>query len=186
VKIGGEIMSTNALTVEELSAKGWCYQFDKNVLIEQFGEDGSQNYLRDILHSAVLTLKKHRSKRINKGPFHFWYVEKKVTNGRNEYIDGIVWIVTPFYEEIVRRSSDIEPLIDQMRSYVGFIRTESASPVFEGAIPMFHYEDGDIVPIPLNNQLIEHLSDIYEELLYWNSQFDPGLRDRGNPYHRFG
>jgi hypothetical protein len=157
----------SSISDDDLTANGWTYQFDKSKLAEDYGIDGCTDYITGKMLEATEILKKHRLKGVKKGPFLFWLAEKKLLRS-NQWVDGIVVFVTPFYSERVRGNSDVEPCYPFFLKCNGFIRTESGNSIFEGAVPMFKFEDGKVTDILLTSSLVNRMASVYDQIAQWN------------------
>lgn len=173
-------MSNIELTEEMLKSNGWAYLFDLAVV--QNLDDGREvhEHIRNIYQSAIEALFNQRSKKLKKGPFLLWNCLTRLLGNNNQPVDGYVLFITPFYHEITGRDS--EPVVEEMRKHTGYIRTSSASPIMEGAVPSCLYEDGQAYPIELDQSLITRLSEAFEEHQYLLSAANPGMSIRSNPY----
>lgn len=117
-----------------LKSNGWAYQFDLSH-VEAAGDDNAVNeHIRQIYLSAIHVLTKQRSKKILQGPFLFWNCLMRILGDQNHPVNGYVLIITPFFHQVTGRDSN--PLVETMWSHKGFIRTTSANPLLEGAVPL--------------------------------------------------
>lgn len=163
-----------------LKSNGWAYQFDLSP-VEASGDDNAVNeHIRRIYLSAVDVLGKQRSKKILQGPFLLWNCLKTVLGDQNQPIHGYILIVTPFFHQVTGRDSN--PLVDTMWGHKGFIRTTSANPLLEGAVPACLFQEGTAFPIELDDELISRLADLFEEHQYMLSLTNPGMTIRPNSY----
>ncbi|TXK82570.1 hypothetical protein [Paenibacillus sp. N3.4] len=105
---------------------------------------------------------------------------KRLVGDDNQHTDGYVLIITPFYHEVVGR--DVDPIVEEMWKHKGYIRTSSATPILEGAVPVCFFEDGEAYPIELDQEFFSQLSDLFEEHQYMLSLSNPGMTIRSNPY----
>ncbi|MDN4066660.1 hypothetical protein QYF50_02040 [Paenibacillus vini] len=172
-------MQTVELTEEILKSKGWAYQFDLSVLVDQ-NEDTFNEHIRNVYISALQALSNQKSKKLLKGPFYFWICQKKLLGDNNQFVDGFVLIVTPFYKEVVGR--DVDPIVETMWQHKGYIRMESAIPILEGAVLLCVFEEGQATPIELDAVLLSRLNDTFEEYQYMLSLVNPGMTLKPNPY----
>lgn len=104
----------------------------------------------------------------------------RLTGNQNQPVNGYVLIVTPFFHKITGRDSN--PLVETMWNHKGFIRTTSANPLLDGAVPACLFKEGAAFPIELDEELISSLSDLFEEHQYMMSLTNPGMTIRSNPY----
>ncbi len=172
-------LRTVELAEEVLKSKGWAYQFDLSVLLNQT-DDSINEHIRSVYLSAIQVLSKQKSKRLLKGPFYLWICQKKLLGDNNRFVDGFSLIVTPFYQEVVGR--DVDPIVEKMWQHKGYIRMESAIPILEGAVPACVFEDGQVIPIELDATLLSKLNETFEEHQYMLSLVNPGMTLRPNPY----
>lgn len=168
------------LSDEMLKANGWAYLFDLTCVQKSGGEDSIQDYIRNIYLSAIEALSKQRSIKLKRGPLLLWNCYTSILGENNQPTDGYVLIVTPFYYEITGRDS--EPVIHTMRSHNGFVRSSSATPILEGTVPGCLFVDRQDYPIDLDQDLLDRLSDIFEEQQYMLSLTHTNMAIRSNPY----
>ncbi|MNO15639.1 hypothetical protein D3C76_53080 [compost metagenome] len=168
------------LSERMLKSNGWAYQFDLSP-VEAAGDDSAVNeHIRQIYLSAIDVLTKQRSKKILQGPFLLWNCLMKLSGNQNQFINGYVLIVTPFFHQVTGRDSN--PLVESMWGHKGYIRTTSANPLLEGAVPACLFQEGIASPIELDEELISRLSDLFEEHQYMLSLTNPEMTIRSNPY----
>jgi hypothetical protein len=115
-----------------------------------------------------------------KGPFYLWISQKKLLSNNNQWIDGFSLIVTPLFQKVVGR--DVNPIVESMWQHKGYLRTESAVPLLEGAVPTCIFKEGEAFPIEFDDELLTRLSDTFEEHQYMLSLMNPGMSLRANPY----
>ncbi|GAA0404270.1 hypothetical protein [Paenibacillus motobuensis] len=172
-------MQTVKLTDKVLKSQGWAYQFDLTILANQ-SDESINEHIRNVYLSAIDTLSKQRSPKILIGPFYLWICQKKLLSNNYQWVDGFALIVTPLFQKVVGR--DVNPIVESMWQHKGYLRTETAVPILEGAIPACIFKDGQAVPIELDDELLTRLSDMFEEHQYMLSIMNPGMSLRSNPY----
>jgi hypothetical protein len=135
------------------------------------GNDGDVNdFIRNIIYDCFQLIAKSKYKGVNKGPFLVWMFQRKgIFGASGEEQEAVILVISPFYNErSPRATNEIEPCYDFLQSLEGFIRVESTNPLYENAIPLFRYDNGDIQRVELDGAFLETAAALQDDLLTIN------------------
>lgn len=83
--------------------------------------------------------------------------------------EALIIVISPFYNDRAPRvTRDIEPCFEYLQMIDGFIRIESANPLYENAIPLFRYENKQLENIEIDDYFLETAGSIQDNLLDFN------------------
>jgi hypothetical protein len=155
------------LKEKELVADGWAYQFDEHALASRYGSrENAMLHLKEKVLSLLPLLSNHRNSGIRKGSFLVWFSRRKGLYGATgPEQTGIVIFVTPFYWNRARgRKTDHDPLLDHFMKTEGWIRVESAIPIFECATPLFRYEEGTVQQVIPTREFLTKAAGLFDRM----------------------
>lgn len=166
----GKIIASK-ISEEELVSNGYDCQFDLNKLEGILDDDVDVNNLfRNIINECFQLISKSKYRGVKKGPFLVWMFQRKgVFGASGDEQEAVILIISPFYNErSPRATNEIEPCYEYLQSIESFIRMESANPLFENALPIYMYDNGDIQRIELDGVFLETAAVLQDDLLTFN------------------
>jgi hypothetical protein len=155
------------LDYEEVVANGWSYQFDVQILVDKYSEEGVTDFINEVINESARKIACHKYKGINKGPFLIWMSQRKgIFGASGKDKEGIIIFITPFYSDRATRvESEVEPCYDYISSCTGFIRVEGGNPIYENAFPLYRYEEGKLLSIHVDNLFLHEAAALKDKFI---------------------
>jgi len=184
----GADIGADDISDEELLWEGYAYQFDLEAIYDKYGPDQGEDYLKEVVLTALSKLSEHPNPGVRSGPYLIWETDWNLMNAMNRMVTGRVIFITPPYEDRVSKDASVDgealfddPIGDVVRPATGYVRLEMAPPLYYGAMPVLRFQNGLIHVLDIDeaelDDFVERLKRVRDEKYRLTDEIYRALRN---------
>lgn len=144
------------LTDADIQQRGTVYHIDYGQLVSKHGEEGARVEAMELISRAFLVVQRHPLSDVREARMLFW-----AGQGSSVLSLFLTPELTHWFPHVEMDKEEENPFSRFLMGLSEYQRSDSASPLEQGAMPLMEYDRGQLVSLELNETFLQRMKALY-------------------------